>query len=97
MISKEEKQRAEALGRAFTEGFVGVLAKWFIIGLLVLLAFNAARDLMRLGYDGTDDKRGGDRSGMALRTDYGTGCQYLETSNGALAPRLGRDGKQICR
>ena len=35
------------------------------------------------------------RSGMSLYTDYGTGCQYLGR-DGALTPRLGADGKQVC-
>lgn len=36
------------------------------------------------------------RSGVTLRTDYGTGCQYLETSEGGITPRLDRTGRQVC-
>ena len=35
--------------------------------------------------DPTDGK---ERSGMILRTDYGTGRQYLESINGGITPRL---------
>lgn len=45
---------------------------------------------------GTDDTDGTKRSGIALRTDYGTGCQYLEGSLGGLTPRLDTNGQQIC-
>ncbi len=39
-----------------------------------------------------------ERSGMALYIDHGTGCQYVKAGIfGGLTPRLGRDGKQICR
>lgn len=45
------------------------------------------------GADGTD---GTYRSGMALRTDHGTGCQYLVSPWGGITPRFDRDGKQVC-
>lgn len=46
----------------------------------------------------TDETDGaGARSQMALRVDHGTGCQYLESSRGSLTPRMGRDGKQVCK
>lgn len=38
-----------------------------------------------------------ERSALKLYTDYGTGCQYIETRRGGLSPRLDTDGKQICR
>lgn len=33
---------------------------------------------------------------MILRTDYGTGCQYLCGPLGGCTPRMGIDGRQIC-
>lgn len=46
----------------------------------------------------TDETDGaGASSQMALRVDHGTGCQYLESSRGSLTPRMGRDGKQVCK
>lgn len=44
-------------------------------------------------YDDTDPPGG--RSGMDLLTDHRTGCQYLYR-RGAITPRMGRDGRQIC-
>ena len=53
-------------------------------------------DPLRLSYNDTDSEMLGEQSGMDLKTDYGTGCQYLETSLGYLTPRLDKDGKQVC-
>lgn len=36
-------------------------------------------------------------SGLTLYTDYGTGCQYVGRNKSAVTPRLGTDGKPICR
>lgn len=40
-----------------------------------------------------DSTDGHDRSNMILRTDYGTGCQYLESRTGVLTPRLNTNGQ----
>ena len=45
---------------------------------------------------GGDDTDGEKRSGVILRTDYGTGCQYLESVKGHLTPRLKPDGSVFC-
>lgn len=37
----------------------------------------------------------GPRSGMVLRTDHQTKCQYLETSGGGLTPRLNDMGEHL--
>lgn len=42
-----------------------------------------------------DSTDGEQRSGMILRTDHGTGCQYLESTNGGITPRLDEEGKHI--
>lgn len=48
--------------------------------------------------DDTDDTLNGRPSGLILYTDFGTGCQYLALSReGALTPRLGVDGRAVCR
>ena len=36
-----------------------------------------------------------ERSMMTIRTDALTGLQYLETTRGGLAPRMGPDGRQM--
>lgn len=46
------------------------------------------------GFDDSDTPP--KRSGLSIKTDSLTGCQYLMTFTGSLAPRLDRDGKQIC-
>ena len=45
---------------------------------------------------GRDDTDGESRSGLRLRTDARTGCQYLESTSGGLTPRLDRGGQHIC-
>lgn len=48
--------------------------------------------------DDTDPPEG--RSGMVPLVDALTGCQYLKGPgywNGALTPRLDRNGKQVCK
>lgn len=36
------------------------------------------------------------RSGLRIKTDNLTGCQYLVTMTG-ITPRVNRDGKQVCK
>ena len=43
------------------------------------------------------DTPDGSRSGMILRTDHGTGCQYLQSPLGfTITPRLDATGKPMC-
>lgn len=60
-----------------------------ILALAVLLA----------GCDNKDDSSpAGGRSGLVIYTDNLTGCQYLQAGGDrALTPRMGADGKQICK
>lgn len=46
-----------------------------------------------VGRDSTDGAWP-NRSGMQLRTDAATGCQYLEGSRGGITPRVGSNGLQ---
>lgn len=43
-----------------------------------------------------DDTDGQERSGLKLRTDHGTGCQYLETVRGGITPRMKGDTHVGC-
>lgn len=63
---------------------------WFCI---VFLALQWAYSWLPIFRDSTDGKN---RSGMELRTDAMTGCQYLEGSRGGLTPRLDGDGRHVC-
>lgn len=66
---------------------------WVFAGILLIAAFLYGAFLQPT--DDTDAP--GERSGMRPYTDHATGCQYLATRNGPLTPRLGTDGRQICR
>lgn len=85
-------KEVEKIGKQLTEGAITAIGKWAIIALLGFTAWQWVSPPAR---DATDPPSGA-RSGMRLRTDSGTGCQYLETRAGALSPRLGPDGKQVC-
>lgn len=41
--------------------------------------------------------RAGENPGLQVYTDVETGCQYLSIYQRAPTPRMGADGKQICR
>lgn len=47
-----------------------------------------------MGRDDTDSDK--ERSNLGLRTDHGTGCQYLVTRQGAITPRLDARGSPLC-
>ena len=64
-----------------------------ITGILALVLTILTTD--SAPYDNTDDKENGIRSGMVLKTDYGTGCQYLVTVLGGITPRYKSDGKTV--
>ena len=70
------------------------LAKW-AVGLYFAVAMIGKLPINR---DDSDPGEWGERSGVAVRTDALTGCQYLEAMNGGLTPRIDNNGKQIgCR
>lgn len=57
--------------------------------LLALLCAGCGRD--------DSDAPNGPRSDMYPLTDHLTGCQYLGHDSRSITPRMGADGKQICR
>lgn len=66
--------------------------------VLLVSAYGWARDYPN--YDDTDDVANKIRSEMALRTDHGTGCQYLVVRglfSTSITPRLNRDGYPLCK
>lgn len=75
--------------------------KQFKKDLTWIIVITFALALLRGIFDiGTDDSDYSSfyRSGVAVRIDALTGCQYLEGNNGGLTPRLDYSGKQIgCR
>lgn len=57
--------------------------------LLALLCAGCNRD--------DSDTPNGPRGSITRHIDYLTGCQYLSYGVNNLTPRMGADGKQICR
>lgn len=89
MTSKDIRR----VGFNFAIGAIMAVAIWLAFSFL----FAAAIEGLGLRPLDATDARNGQRSEMKLRTDHGTGCQYLATAGGGITPRLGRDGKQMCR
>lgn len=65
-------------------------AAGFVVAALSVLALDhfAPRD---------DSDPPGGRSGFNIYTDALTGCQYLALPFRSHQPRMGADGKQVCR
>ena len=69
-----------------------------LLFILVASAYGFIRDYPN--YDDTDDVNNGVRSGMTLRTDYGTGCQYLvevRLFTSTVVPRMDSNGNHVCK
>jgi len=61
----------------------------------VTMVDRALFPLLHMPADDTDSPVA--RSGLGLRVDDATGCQYLESRFGGLTPRLAADDKHICK
>jgi len=66
----------------------------FIKIVLLIVVVSFGMNLFGVKVDDTD-KNKWTRSGMRLRTDHGTGVQYLESADGVLTPRLNADGSLV--
>ncbi|MFA6066910.1 MAG: hypothetical protein WC707_07040 [Candidatus Babeliaceae bacterium] len=56
---------------------------------MLVLIFNYTYNNSTLGRDDSDQQEyGSKRSGLIIKTDYKTGCQFYESKNGTLTPRL---------
>lgn len=73
----------------------GILSTVLFVATFALL-IGIAEDFAGHVFGGDDTDSRTQRSRLTLRTDFGTGCQYLETFVGGITPRLGSDGRQIC-
>ena len=74
----------------------------FAATLAAAFLASSAVNYFRFDYDDTDDNLARKRSGLALRTDHLTGCQYLVAYGlfgfgAAITPRLNPDGTPMCR
>lgn len=59
----------------------------WVIGFLLAIFF--------VPYDDTDDIENRERSGLGLKTDNKTGCQYLTNGWSGITPRLDREGNHV--
>jgi hypothetical protein len=87
------KKLETLIGNGVSRGLWGVAWTVFWIWLIVfLIEFGLFK-----AFDYRKDSTDGDyRSGLEIRVDNLTGCEYLESRNG-LTPRLDLDGRQICK
>ena len=79
------------------ENLCKLIHNLIISAMLVLVLMWAWQKIFDNGRDSTDEQTPrGERSGITLYTDYGTGCEYLSIGGDAI-PRLDANGKHICK
>jgi len=66
---------------------IAYLAAMIVIGVVVFFFFQPEKD-------STDPIDG--HSGLSIKVDAMTGCQYLTTTDGGLTPRMDKSGAQLC-
>lgn len=74
-----------------SHGFLSSFVAGVVMGLLISISVIYASSSPK---DSTDPVDG--RSGLEIKVDALTGCQYLTTQKGGLTPRIDANGKQIC-
>lgn len=89
MIPDKDAQR---LGKMMARGALSEIGTLVLVWLLIVTAISWA---ISPGDD--SESPTGKRSGLRPRTDHLTGCQYLETKDGGITPRVDRHGRQICK
>lgn len=96
-LAGQSKEEIERIGKALASGAIEAIGRLMVLGLIFILGISLLFQWMGWeSWDSTDAKQAGIHSGMRLRTDYGTGCQYLQTRDGFLTPRLRADGSMVC-
>lgn len=96
-MNDREKATLVNIGKGIGGGIVREVGRWILVGFAVVFLLQVVLGWFGYGWDATDNRDTGTRSGVRLRMDHGTGCQYLEARSGGITPRLDRDGKQVCR
>lgn len=75
---------------------VSILVAWVAVALVI----GGLGFLLKMERDLTptddSDLSAAKRSGMRIRIDYLTGCQYLESTKGSFTPRLDKTGFPLC-
>lgn len=101
ILASVAKADVERLGKWFAKGVIEALGDVVLIVFVVFAVLSVGVPLvgraLNMGPIDDTDTAFGKSSGMAPRRDALTGCEYLETRGGGLTPRLGADGRQICR
>jgi hypothetical protein len=92
VLSLTQKAAFKDIGHALAKGIMGSV--FTVVGLISIASFGF-RVVFPADIDATD-KSATQRSGLVLRVDYATGCEYLESKQGYLVPRLGKDHQPIC-
>ena len=67
---------------------------WFGVAAVVIVVSRAAITGHRPFETAVDKDTG--TAALLVATDAATGCQYILTPWGGIAPRTGRDGRQLC-
>lgn len=88
---QRDKAKQEAINVMCQGVFKGIMKAMFVFGLVL---FCGVYLLNKLNSDSTDYK--GKHSGLIIKTDALTGCQYLENEQGLMIQRFSETGKQIC-
>lgn len=84
----------ESAGKWLMNGALQPLMRLVVIYCTVSLALTLLFGAITPRDD--SDATNGDRSGVEVRRDALTGCEYLESRHG-VTPRLRADGHQVCR
>lgn len=95
-MDEAQKEAAEIIKEGVKEGIKGALVwlgSWWFVSIMLVAASGVAINHYS-SRDSSDTAE--ERSGLNVRTDALTGCQYLETAHGAITPRMDRTGAQIC-
>lgn len=91
MKSEPQKIIEDGIAGGLTKA-VKPLIHWAVIGAVLFTLVGLFLKESGVGRDSTDGVK---RSNMALRIDYGTGCQYLETSGGGIIKRTNKQGQHM--
>lgn len=70
----------EEMGEHLTKGAIGVIGKYLLIFILLMVALSTARNVFEWGVDNSDASAW-ERSGLRIYTDHLTGVQYVSDGN----------------
>lgn len=82
----------DKLSEAFEKAMKNALHSTLHMIMIMFCVFSVSVFLFSGAYKKDDTDSNNKRSGMALRTDNATWCQYLESQGGGITPRLSKGG-----